>query len=318
LSTIRPQSRKWEDSGPPAAPHNARPSLLKRVFRPAYRTLKGWLPENRFGDRLFAFIKFVRFQRRLPSGAAMYNDVFYGIKTSPEILDPLRVFVTDKEFVKLYVKAVVGDEYNVPTIDVIRTIEAVDTYEFPVSCCIKPTHASGRVVFRRNGEPVDRQKIKSWFHTNYYLVNREANYKPLRPKVIIEPLIFNSSNVEDFKIFCFKGAPKIIQVDVDRHTEHKRQYFDVDWNELGFSVKYPRSDKTLARPGNLAEMLSVAAELSKRFWLVRVDLYSDGAKVLVGELTHCADDADGRFMPAAAEAAVSDHIFRDVPIARGK
>ena len=50
-----------------------------------------------------------------------YNDVLHRIKTSDDIIDPLRVFVSDKEYLKLYVRATLGDRYVVPTIDVIRS-----------------------------------------------------------------------------------------------------------------------------------------------------------------------------------------------------
>lgn len=313
-----PQTLEHTQPGTPAKQRPAfkgkKYSPVRRFLASVYRSFMRALPESRVGDRMFSYIMFVRFHKRLPSDARRYNDVLYKIKTSNEILDPLRVFVSDKEFVKLYVKAIVGDEYNVPTIDVIKSIEDVDAYEFPASCCIKPTHVSGRVVFRRNGEAVDRKKIKSWFSINYYRINREANYKMLRPKVIVEPLIFGSSNVEDYKIFCLKGVPKLIQVDVDRHIEHKRKYFDANWRELDFSIKYPRTEQTLARPDNFSEMLAVAAQLSKNFWFVRVDLYSDGSKLLVGEITHCADNADGRFTSAAAERMLSDYLFDDAPL----
>ena len=285
-------------------------SSLRRASGALDRALVRAFPHTRLGDRLFSLMEFIKFHNRLPSSAATYNDVLYRIKTTDEILDPLRVFVSDKEFVKLYVKAVVGDEYNVPTIDIIRSATALDAYVFPATCVIKPTHASGRVVFRRGGEPIDREELRSWFSFNYYRINREANYKLLEPKIIVEPLVFGSSNVEDYKIFCVEGKPRLIQVDVDRHVAHKRKYLDADWRELDFSIKYPRTEKALPRPGNLSEMLSIAAELSKRFWFVRVDLYSDGSQALVGELTHCADGAGGKFIPAAAEKFVSEQIFR--------
>ena len=290
---------------------NAKPqsSLGGRIYRALLRSF----PENRLGDTLASWIMFVRAHKRLPARTRTYNDVLYRIKTSNEILDPLRVFVSDKELVKLYIRAIVGDEYNVPTLDVIRTREAVDMYEFPPRCCIKPTQVSGHVILRERGEALDREQIKSWFDLNYYRINREANYKLLKPKVIVEPLIFDSSNVEDYKIFCYKGVPRLIQVDVDRYIEHKRKYFDTDWNELDFSIKYPRADQDIPRPANLAEMLAVAGELSKHFWFVRVDLYSDIGKVYVGEITHCADNADGRFTPASAEQTLSEYLFRDVP-----
>lgn len=237
------------------------------------------------------------------------NDVLYRIKTGDEILDPLRVFVTDKELVKIYVKAVVGDGYNVPTVDVIRSAGDVDGYDFPADCCIKPTHASGRVILRRGGAPVDTKRIRSWFGLNYYLVDREANYKTLKPKVIVEPLVFENANIEDYKFFCFNGVPRFIQVDIDRYVDHKRKFFDTDWNDLGFSITYPRSEAPLERPGNLAEMLEVASKLSSAFSLVRVDLYSDGERMLVGEITNCSDSARGRFIPSTAEKDISDLLF---------
>jgi hypothetical protein len=298
----RPESAHGGHSGPTKPP-------LRRAMAALYWAFMRSLPHNRLGDRVFSYVRFATFQKRLPRNALIYNDVIYRIKTSHEILDPLRVFVTDKEFVKLFIKAVVGDRYNIPTTAVLRSVDEVDGFQFPPVCCIKPTHASGRVIFRRDCEPIDREKIKSWFGVNYYLSGREANYKHLVPKIIVEPLVFGRTNVEDYKIFCVDGVPKLIQVDVDRHIEHKRKYFDAHWNEQPFSIKYPRTDKAVPKPPNLDEMLEVAAKLSEYFWFVRVDLYSDGRQLFVGEITHCPDNAGGVFHPPAAEAMVSHYLF---------
>ena len=180
-------------------------SLFRRVRRGVYRSFLRSLPESRAGDRMVSLIQFVRFHKRLPNKSMSYNDVLHRIKTSDDILDPLRVFVTDKEFLKLYVRAVVGDAYVVPTLDVIKSKAAVDAYEFPAQCCIKATHTSGCVILRKQGEPVDRALIKSWFDINYYRTGREANYKLLKPKVIVEPILFGNWNLQDYKIFCLNG-----------------------------------------------------------------------------------------------------------------
>src|SRR5687768_2568562 len=179
------QKLKYALTDPEGAKQRLKPqhrnrSLLERCVRFVYQKTLRALPETRTGDRLFTFIHFIVTHKRMPSQAALFNDVLYRIKTSDEILDPVRVFVSDKEFVKLYVKAVVGDQYNVPTSGVIRSRDAVDTYDFPEQCCIKPTQASGPIILRRNGEPVDREKIKRWFDINYYRTGREANYKFLK------------------------------------------------------------------------------------------------------------------------------------------
>jgi len=267
---------------------------VKTIVKKLYRILLKCIPENRFGDNLIAFVTFVRAHRRLPSHKPLFNDVLYRIKTTHEITDPVRVFVSDKEFVKLFVKAVAGDHFNVPTIKILHTIEEVIEYEFPSDCCIKPTHLSGEVILRRKNKPLDLTKIKNWFKSSYYHTNREANYKTLRPKVIVEPLIFGSDNLSDYKIFCYFGKPKLIQVDIDRYIEHTEKFFDTDWNEMPFSIHFPRSVHCqIEKPRNLDTMLSVASSLSNYFNFVRIDLYSNGDECLVGEITNCPGSATG-------------------------
>ena len=247
--------------------------------------------------------------RRLPTNRQLFNDVLYRIKTTEEIIDPVRVFVSDKELVKIYVNAIAGNQFNVPTIKILNTIEEARTYQFPINCCIKPTHLSGKVILKQNNSPINFEEISGWFKSNFYLVNREANYKNLRPKVIVEPLIFDSNNLADYKIFCYKGIPKLIQVDVDRHVDHTRKIFDTKWNEMPFSLGYPKSIRKLEKPNNLDVMLSVAGLLSSHFSFVRIDLYSNGEDCLVGEITNCHGNAGEHFIPKSGEAIASNLIF---------
>jgi hypothetical protein len=281
-------------------------TFLKKLYRFFLFRLT---PESRAGDHFVSLVIFLRAHRRLPTNKQLFNDVLYRIKISDEITDPLRVFVSDKEFVKLYVKALAGDQFNVPTITVLRSIEEATAYPFPPDCCIKPTHLSGKVILRRQGSQVDLGEIGKWFKTSFYHENREANYKTLQPKVIVEPLIFDSDNLSDYKIFCYRGKPKLIQVDVDRHIRHTRKLYDLGWNELPCSIGYPRSDKQLEKPANLDKMLEVASLLSSRFGFVRVDLYSNGKECLVGEITNCHGNAEESFMPESGEPLVSRMIF---------
>jgi hypothetical protein len=261
-------------------------------------------------DRLYHQLLFLWKHGRLPRrDALLWNDRWFRVKTSDEILDPLRVFVTDKENLKTYVRHTVGDRHNVPTLAVLTRPEQVDDWDFPAHCCIKPTHASAEVIFRTHGEPIDRARIKAWFGLDYYLKSREPHYRRLTRKVIVEPLIFGSANVEDYKIFCYEGEPRIIQVDVDRFVDHRRKFFDADWRELDFSIVYPRAARSIARPDTLDEMLAVARALSRPFAIVRVDLYTNNRRVLVGEITHCSDNAGGVFLPRSAELTASRRLF---------
>ena len=222
---------------------------MKRLLSILYRLLLRVVPENRAGDRFIALMGFLWAHRRLPGDGLAFNDVLYRLKTSDEITDPLRVFVSDKEFLKVYVKAIIGEQFNVPTIAILRTLSDAKGYVFPSDCCIKPTHLSGQVILRRGSEAIDFDKISGWFRSSQYRATREANYRTLRPKVIVEPLVFDSDNVSDYKIFCYGGKrPGLIQVDLDRHTAHTRKYFDADWNEQGFSLIYPLSGRRVEKP----------------------------------------------------------------------
>jgi len=283
---------------------------MKGTLKALYNFALCFIPETRWGDKLISFMHFLWRHRRLPTKKLLFNDVLYRIKTTDEIIDPLRVFVSDKEFVKLYVKAIVGDDFNVPTIRVLHTIEEVLSYKFPSNCCIKPTHLQGAVILRKQDQPIAFEEIARWFKSTHYQVNREANYKSLRPKVIVEPLIFDSDNLTDYKIFCYGDAkPQLIQVDVDRHIEHTRKFFDAGWNELPFSLFYPPSSRRLEKPRNLDKMLWVASSLGRHFGFVRVDLYSNGEQCLVGEITNCHGNASERFTPQSAEMLASSMIF---------
>lgn len=274
----------------------------------AYFALRNLLPHNATCDAIYAYCRFVIHHRRLPSRKPLFNDVLFHIKTQ-ELTDPLRVFVTDKEHLKLYVKATVGNDFNVPTLAVLHSPAEVLAYDFPPDCCIKSTHASGHVIMRRNGEPVDTNTVLSWFKMNYYRKKREANYKQLRPKIIVEPLIFDGSPI-DYKFFCVRGEPRMVQIDTDRHTDHRRMLLDLDWTTQPYGLRIAkRPSAPVPRPENLAEMIELAGALSKPFSFVRVDLYSNGKKVIVGEITHCHGGANEKFIPPAAEWIASEIMF---------
>jgi hypothetical protein len=270
------------------------------------RVLRALLPQNAWGDKVYAYIRFCqrlgRRPRRVGSGL---NDTLFRLKTDGTLLDPLRQYISDKEYVKIFIAGTVGSQYAVPTIAVLRNPQAVQNYVFPDRCCIKPTHTSGNVIIRRNGEPIDKREIQRWFRINYYAGSREQNYKYLIPKVIVEPLIFDNENVEDYKFHCFNGNIKFIQVDIDRHTEHRRAFFDNEWNKQPFSMLYPIYKEFIDIPENMSDMKYIVQKISQYFGVVRVDLYSNGQHCYIGEITNCHGSGGEPFVPRDAESIYS-------------
>jgi len=89
-----------------------------------------------------------------------------------------------------------------------------------------------------------------------------------------------------YKIFCFNGVPKIVQVDFDHFTNHKRNLYDVEWNYLPVSIHYSTVQNNIVnKPENLGKMLNLAKILFKNIPHVRVEFYSIHNKNNFGELT---------------------------------
>jgi hypothetical protein len=286
-------------------------SLFHLVLRFGYRALLASIPKNRTGDKMYSFIVFVLIHKRLPTKKMLFADVLYRIKVTDNIIDPLRVFTTDKEFVKLYVKSTVGDNFNVKTIKVLYNYDDVLKYDYPLDCCIKPTHSCGQVILRKDGDVIDFSEIEKWFSINHYLHGRERNYKDLKPKVIVEERLENvlGENFCDYKIFCHKGKVTLIHVTVDRYIDRSRIYFNRDWEPQDFTVSIQRYKGKVERPLNLEKMIEVAEKLSAPFDFIRVDLYSDGKVCLVGELTHCHGQAGEKIIPLELEQSASALFF---------
>ena len=80
--------------------------IIKKLFR-KFKSLN--ITKNRFGDKIFAYISFLRCHKRLPKNNS-FNDLLFRIKTSDEILSVLRQYTSDKEYVKNYISKTVGDE----------------------------------------------------------------------------------------------------------------------------------------------------------------------------------------------------------------
>lgn len=275
-----------------------------------WRLFNEMLPFTPMGDRISTFAWFLRCHKRWPRPARLlYQDVLYQLKTSGELSTPLRVNTADKALVKDYVRDKVGPEFNVPTIAVLDSLDAALRYDFPTRCVIKPTHLSGPVILRREGEPIDRSVFETWFSDNYYFRTRERQYYTLIPKIIVEEFVFDEENPKDFKFFCYNGKPGMIQVHRDRFTKMTKNIYDTRWNRLPFEVTYPRSEDPDPKPKNLDQMLDLAAKLSREFGFVRIDLYSNGVDTVLGEITHVPGNLRSHFYPRSGEKLASELLF---------
>ena len=265
------------------------------------------LPKNKRGDTEFCRRRFLQRQGRLPDpdGAGRLTDIIYRIKTDGTLFDPLIQFVTDKEYAKDYIDRTLGPGYTPETRAVLRTREEVRAFAPDrAPCVLKPTHLSGPVLFHTEaGAPVDRETLLRWLRKRRYAGTREGNYRHLRPKVIVEEFLSEDGVTvpKDYKLFCFDGVPKMIQVDSDRFGGHTQNFYDLDWNRLPFTYGTPSGPEDDERPAQLDEILTLSRKLAAPFRFVRVDLYVNEKEIRVGELTFVPQGANVRLLPEAAD-----------------
>ncbi|MFD2614748.1 ATP-grasp fold amidoligase family protein [Paenibacillus gansuensis] len=208
----------------------------------------------------------------------------------------------DKYNVRDYVKKTIGQEYLIPMVGIYETIEQIDFNQLPSSFIMKATHGSGWNIIVKDKNKVDWNSIciqmRSWLDSNYGDMTGELCYKPLQGRVIVEELIYDpSGDLKDYKFFCFGGVPHFIQVDSGRFDNHKRNLYDTHWNKLPLVLLYENISETVSMPKNFDKMLSLAAQLSKPFGFVRVDLYEANNVVYFGELTFVPGNGFEAFNP---------------------
>ena len=204
---------------------------------------------------------------------------------------PLYKELADKYNVRKYIADKVGEEYLVPLVGHWEDVNSVNVNELPEKFVIKCTHDSQSVRICNDKSKFDFEEMRDSFAKalmiDYSVFGREWAYQGIKPSVVAEELLVDESGTElkDYKFFCFNGVPKIIQVDYNRFSGHKRRLFDTDWNEMDVKITYP-DDKNivLKRPDKLDEMISICKKLSEGIPFIRVDLYATD-KVYVGELT---------------------------------
>ncbi len=203
---------------------------------------------------------------------------------------PLKTQLTDKYLAREWVKERIGEKYLIPLLGTWDKFDEIDFDRLPAKFVLKANHGCGWNIIVKDKNTFDkaaaREKFNKWLNTNFAFVNGlELHYKDIFPKIIAEQYLENDNGyLYDYKVLCFNGKPHFILVDIERHTNHKRNVYDLDWNIQPFS-NYPKFE-TIDKPDNLDEMIFLAKTLSKDFALVRVDFYllNDGS-LKFGELT---------------------------------
>lgn len=270
-----------------------------------------FFPKNFIGDKIFNFIKFCIYNKRFPYFKKSINDEIYRIKSSKEILDPLRLKTTSKYDVKKFLKKIGLGEFCIPTIKIINTEKELSKFKFKKGMVVKADHGSGLIKFILDNDHKSINILKSWLKLNYYEISREPNYKNLKKRLIVEPILFDGSGIKDYKFFCYNGVIKFCQVDLDRWGNHARKFYDINWKDLNFSILHPQSKKSVKKPTNLKKIIYITEKVAKKYdGLVRIDMYTNNRKIYFGEITHSPGSGTEMFIPRNKEDIISKLFFK--------
>jgi hypothetical protein len=198
----------------------------------------------------------------------------------------------DKYTMRAYVAQRVGEGHLVPLLGVWNTYDEIIFDKLPQQFVLKVTNGCGYNYICKNKASINyddlRNRITAWQKEDFSQIEREKQYKPCVPRIIAEEYLEDEyGELRDYKFWCSKGEPRLIQVDTARSTGHLSVNLDTAWNRRAEteSFAYGGATFTPEKPAVLVDMLKIARQLSRGFPFVRVDLYVVRNKIYVGELT---------------------------------
>ena len=210
---------------------------------------------------------------------------------------PIYTTMVDKYEAKKYVADKIGEQYIIPTFGVWDNPDDIDFDALPDQFVLKCNHNSGLgMCICKDKSKLDieavRRELWKGYRQDYYKTSREWPYKNVRRKILAEKYLSDDTenSLIDYKVLCFNGSPKLIELHRGRFTDHQTQdFYDSDWNLTTISqtgvAEFQSSNEPFPKPDKLDEMLELSRVLSKEFSHIRVDWYLVNNKLFWGELT---------------------------------
>ena len=208
---------------------------------------------------------------------------------------PEYAIMVDKVRVKDWVAAKIGNNYIIPTLGVWKSATEVNFAGLPNRFVIKCNHNSGKGMYickdksKMNVENI-RKGLKKGMQENYVIQNREWPYKNVPHRILAEQFLEEEGKQtpDDYKVMCFDGKVKLIELHEGRFTDnHTQAFYDRDWKLT--SITQSGSGKVATKvakcPSLLDEMIRLSEILAKDIPHVRVDWYIVNNHLYFGEMT---------------------------------
>lgn len=261
------------------------PKLI--ILTLGFHNMLNWIPDKAYLKMVYRFQTGQKLNIDNPQG---FNEKLQWLKLYDRKSEYTQM--VDKYGVRELIRERIGEDYLIPLLGVWDRPEDIDISALPEQFVLKCTHDSGSICICRDKAAFDMdaavKKLRHRLKIGTYWPLREWPYKNVTPRVIAEKYMEDESGeLKDYKVLCFGGEPKLIEVHSGRYAKaHTQDIYDTDWKEMDITqAGQLRSKEILPKPACLQEMLDKSALLSRGIPTVRVDWYIINGRLYFGELT---------------------------------
>jgi len=194
--------------------------------------------------------------------------------------------------VRSYISETIGEQYLIPLLGVYDSVEEINWDSLPNKFVLKCTHGSGSNIICTDKDKLDIQtskiKLNKLMKKSWYWFGREWPYKNLMPRIVCETFISETDNTpDDYKVLCFNGKAKLIEVHIDRYGNYTQDFYDEEWNKTDISQsQYVKtSDFVYEKPRQFEKMIQLSEQLAANMRHVRIDWFMVRDKLYFGEVT---------------------------------
>lgn len=196
----------------------------------------------------------------------------------------------DKYEVRKHITKTIGEKYLIPLIGVYKSEDEIPWSKLPNQFVLKCTHGSGSNIICLDKNKLDigeaKKKLRKWMKKSWYWFGREWPYKNVKPRIVCEEFISDINNTpDDYKVLCFNGKAKLIEVHIDRYGAHKQDFYDIQWNKTKISQGDTNSNFVYDKPVQLEEMIHLSEQLATNMEHVRIDWFVVKNTLYFGEIT---------------------------------
>lgn len=217
--------------------------------------------------------------------------------------------LADKAQARDYVEKVLGPRYLVPLLGLYDDPKQIPWHALPAQFVAKCTHGSHCGVVCRDPAQFSpraaQRKLRKWMRRSWYWFGREPVYLGIRPQVMVEKYLGLAGQPPmDYKVMCFNGEPRVVQVHQKVAGGHAITFYDVDGERLGLGkAGYPITGPKRLAEDLLKQLLPAARKLAQSVDTpyLRTDFYWLQGHLLFSELTFFDSSGFKAFTPEGAD-----------------